>query len=213
MTIPAPRPSPWSGGLILAALAAICTALVAMTHSMTAPRIAANEQAYLEQSLQPVLEGIDYEGELSMSAVSLSAPDALPGSGSATVYRVFADARPIAALFIVTTRDGYSGPIRLLIGVAAGGAITGVRVLGHRETPGLGDRIEATKSDWILGFKGRSLTDPPTPEWAIVADDGAFDQLTGASITSRAVIKAIRDTLLYFHDNRELVFTMENSDE
>lgn len=213
MTTRVARPAPWSGGLILAALAAICTALVAMTHSMTAPRIAANEQAYLEQSLKPVLEGIDYEGELSLSAISLRAPDALPGSGSATVYRVFADGRPIAALFIVTTRDGYSGPIRLLIGVDADGAITGVRVLGHRETPGLGDRIEATKSDWILGFSGRSLTDSPAPEWAIVTDGGAFDQLTGASITSRAVIKAIRDTLLYFRGNRELVFTRQSTDE
>ena len=196
----------WKGGAILGLLAAVCTVLVAATHSVTAPRIAANEQAYLEQSLKPVLEGIDYDGKLSESTIEIRAPHELPGDEPVTVYRVYADEAPVAALFVVTARDGFAGPIRLLAGVAADGRITGVRVLSHRETPGLGDLIDADKSDWIQQFRGRSLDDPPATGWAIRRDGGEFDQLTGASITPRAVIKAIRETLAYYGENPEAVF-------
>ena len=196
----------WAGGAILAALAAVCTALVAVTHSATAPRIAANEQAYLEQSLQPVLEGIEYDGLLSESTIVLQPPHGLPGNDPVSVYRVFADGAPIAALFVVTARDGFAGPIRLLVGIDGDGVVTGVRVLAHRETPGLGDLIDADKSDWILQFTKRSLGNPAVASWAIKRDGGEFDQLTGASITPRAVIKAVRDTLIYFSENEQTVF-------
>ena len=196
----------WAGGAILAALAAVCTALVAVTHSATAPRIAANEQAYLEQSLQPVLEGIEYDGLLSESTIVLQPPHGLPGNDPVSIYRVFADGAPIAALFVVTARDGFAGPIRLLVGIDGDGVITGVRVLAHRETPGLGDLIDANKSDWILQFTKRSLGNPAVASWAIKRDGGEFDQLTGASITPRAVIKAVRDTLIYFSENEQTVF-------
>jgi electron transport complex protein RnfG len=207
------RQSIWPGGAILAILAAACTALVAFTHSFTAPRIAANEQAYLERSLAPVLEGIDYEGDLSQSTIVLDSPHDLPGTAAAIVYRVFAAGQPVAALFVVTPRDGYSGPIRLLIGVAASGHVTGVRALSHRETPGLGDQIDVDKSDWILQFNGRSLDAPPIAAWSIRGDGGEFDQMTGASITSRAIVKAVRETLIYFGENREQVFARQETGE
>lgn len=199
-------PSTWTSGLILGGLAAICTALVAITHSGTAPRIAANEQAYLEQSLQPVLQGIDYDGKLSESTILISPPHALPGNEDVPVYRVYAGGAPIAALFVVRAMDGFSGPIRLLIGIDGTGTVTGVRVLEHRETPGLGDLIEADKSDWIQQFNGKSLLSPVAPAWAIKRDGGEFDQFTGASITPRSVIKAIKETLLYFDENQDRVF-------
>lgn len=200
------KPPVWASGAILAVLAAICTALVAITHSTTAPQIAANAQAYLEQSLQPVLEGLEYDGKLSESTLIIETPHELPGGQPVTVYRVYADGAPVAALFIVTAKDGFTGPIKLLIGIAANGEISGVRVLEHRETPGLGDLIEATKSDWIEQFHSRSLADPDRALWAIKRDGGVYDQLTGASITPRSVIKAIKETLLYFEANREQVF-------
>jgi len=203
----------WPGGMILAALAAVCTGLVALTHSGTAPRIAANEQAYLEQSLKPVLEGIDYDGQLSESTIVIAPPHDLPGDDPVTVYRVYADNAPIAALFVVTAKGGFAGPIRLLIGVDAHGTVTGVRVLSHRETPGLGDMIDADKSDWIQQFKGHSLSNPSPPAWTIRRDGGAIDQLTGASITSRAVVGAIRDTLAYFESNSDMVFAEAGDDE
>lgn len=211
MMIPDANPSTWTSGLILAGLAAVCTALVAMTHSATAPRIAANEQAYLEQSLQPVLQGIEYDGKLSESTLTISPPHDLPGDEDVPVYRVYAGGTPIAALFVVRAMDGFSGPIRLLIGIDASGTLTGVRVLKHRETPGLGDLIEADKSDWIQQFNGKSLTSPDSAGWAIKRDGGDFDQLTGASITPRSVIKAIKVTLDYFAEHRAQVFAEDIS--
>lgn len=196
----------WSGGAILAGLAAICTALVALTHAVTAPRIAANEQAYLERSLQPVLAGIEYDGQLSESTIVIPPPHELPGNDPVSVYRVYADASPVAALFVVNARGGFAGPIRLLIGVDSQGTVTGVRVLEHRETPGLGDLIDANKSDWILQFNGRSLGNPDLAAWSVKRDGGEFDQLTGATITPRAVVGAIRETLVYYDENSEIVF-------
>jgi electron transport complex protein RnfG len=207
---PDSTPSSWTSGLILAGLAAVCTALVALTHSGTAPRIAANEQAYLEQSLQPVLQGIEYDGKLSESTIVIPPPHSLPGKEGVPVYRVYADGEAVAALFVVRAMDGFSGPIRLLIGIEANGQISGVRVLEHRETPGLGDLIEADKSDWIEQFVGRSLTSPDSSRWAIKRDGGTFDQLTGASITPRSVIKAIKETLDYFEANHEQVFAEDS---
>jgi len=201
------KPPVWVSGAILAVLAAICSALVAVTHSTTAPRIAANAQAYLEQSLQPVLEGLTYDGQLSESTLIIAAPHELPGTEPVTVYRVYANDAPVAALFVVTAKDGFTGPIKLLVGIAANGNISGVRVLEHRETPGLGDLIDSAKSDWIEQFRNRSLADPDRELWSIRRDGGVYDQLTGASITPRSVIKAIKVTLLYFEANYEKVFS------
>ncbi len=200
-------------GLTLAFIAAICTALVAATYQLTAERIAANEKALLEQSLAPALSGIFYEGGVSESRVVIPPPHDLPGSDAAIIYRVFADEEPVAALFVVTARDGFSGPIRILLGIEYDGTVTGVRILQHRETPGLGDRIESTRSDWVLQFDGRSMGDPVVTGWAIKNDGGEFDQLTGASVTPRAVIKAIRDTLIYFDEHRDAVFAMAATEE
>jgi electron transport complex protein RnfG len=200
------NPPVWSSALILAVLAAICTALVAVTQRTAAPRIAANEQAYLEQSLAPVLAGLSYDGKLSESTLTIPVPHTLPGDAPVRVYRVFANEQPVAALFVVSARDGFTGPIQILVGVAASGALTGVRVLEHKETPGLGDLIDSSRSDWILQFSGRSLGDPDVSRWAIRRDGGDFDQLTGASITPRAVVKAIKETLIYFEAHRDEVF-------
>ena len=199
--------SVWTSGLILAALAAICTALVAVTHRVTAIQITANEQEYLKQSLIPVLGGISYTNDLPDSALVIDPPHDLPGAGPVIVYRAYSGARPVAALFVVSARDGFSGAIKLLIGIDASMSVTSVRILEHRETPGLGDLIEASKSDWINQFEGKSLSAPSRDSWMIKRDGGEFDQLTGASITPRAVVKAIRETLLYFEENRDEVFS------
>jgi electron transport complex protein RnfG len=194
-------------GATLAVIAAICTALVAATYQLTVDRIAANEKTRLERSLQPALAGVSYDGSVSESRLVLSPPHGLPGSEAALVYRVYAGNNPAAALFVVTARDGYSGPIRLLLGIDSDGSITGLRILEHRETPGLGDKIEAGRSDWVRQFDGRSLANPAVGDWALKIDGGDFDQLTGASITPRAVINAVRDTLIYFDTHRDEIFS------
>lgn len=196
-------------GLTLAAIAAICTALVAATHTATRDRIAANEKAMLEQSLTPALAGVFFDSGVSESRIVIEPPHDLPGSGPAIVYRVYAAEEPVAALFTVTARDGFSGPIRILVGVNYDGTITGLRILEHRETPGLGDKIEASRSDWVHQFEGRSLLDPLPAGWAIESDGGDFDQLTGASVTPRAVVKAMRDTLVYFDAHRDDLFAQQ----
>lgn len=194
------------GGGTLAVIAAICTALVATSYHLTADRIAANDKALLEQSLQPALANTFYDSSLSESRIVLQPPHGLPGNEAALIYRVYSNEDPVAALFVVTARDGFAGPIRILLGVGIDGVVTGVRILKHRETPGFGDKIESRKSDWVHQFAGRALGDPLEAQWSIRRDGGDFDQLTGASVTPRAVIKAIRDTLLYFDAHREEIF-------
>lgn len=196
-------------GATLAVIAAICTTLVAATYQLTRERIVANEKALLEQALQPALAGIFYEGGVSESRLVMLPPHDLPGNDTALIYRVYAQGKPVAALFAVTARNGFSGLIRILVGVEFDGTITGVRILQHRETPGLGDKIESARSDWIFQFDGRSMGNPEVAGWAIRNDGGEFDQLTGASVTPRAVIGAIRDTLLYFDAHRDEIFAAE----
>lgn len=200
-------------GLTLAVIAAICTALVALTFQATRERIAANEKALLEQSLQPALAGTFYDSGVTESRLVLPPPHGLPGNDPAVIYRVFAEGEPVAALIAVTARDGFSGPIRILVGIGIDGTVTGVRILQHRETPGLGDKIESTRSDWVFQFDGHSMGDPLETGWAIEVDGGEFDQLTGASVTPRAIIKAIRDTLIYFETHQEAIFLAESSGE
>ncbi len=197
----------WKSGVTLAVVAAFCTSLVAFTWQQTEERIEANKKAWLERSLQPALAGLFFDSPVTESMIIIPAPHDLPGSEDAIIYRVFAGETPVAALFVVSARDGYAGPIRFLVGISMDGTVTGVRVLEHRETPGMGDRIEMTKSDWVLQFDGRSLQDPEPGQWAIKDDGGEFDQLTGASVTPRAIIKAIEQTLQYFDVNRDAIFS------
>ena len=192
------------GGVTLAAIAAVCTALVAITFELTDDRIEANAQAWLEQSLLPVLAGISFDNGVGQDRLVIPAPHELPGNDDAVIYRVYSGEAPAAALFVITARDGYSGAIRLLVGIDAGGAVTGLSVLEHRETPGLGDGIELP--DWTRQFVGRSLGNPVSSGWKIRGDGGEFDQLTGASVTPRAVVKAVRETLEYYAANRGTVF-------
>ncbi len=193
-------------GLTLALIASICTALVAVNYQLTEEPIERNRQAMLEQSLTPALANVLFDGNVTESMLVLPAPHGLPGSDDAIVYRVYSGGEPVAALFAVTARNGYAGPIRILLGVRYDGEVSGLRILEHRETPGLGDRIVSTRSDWVFQFDGRSLGDPPQEDWALKTDGGEFDQLTGASVTPRAVVQAIRETLIYFEANRDSLF-------
>ena len=199
--------TPLASALTLAAVAAVCASLVAGTWHLTRNRIAANAQAHLEQSLAPALGDLEYDGSLTAAMIELTPPHGLPGNDAALIYRVYARGTPVAALIAMTADDGYSGPIRILLGVDTNGVVTGLRILEHRETPGIGDGIAHDRSNWAEQFAGRALGDPPTGRWAIRGDGGDFDQLTGASVTPRAVIKAARDTLIYFDANRDAVFS------
>lgn len=200
-------------GVTLAVIGAVCAGLVATTYLLTHERIAANEQAWLEQSLKPALSGLFFDGSVSESMLVIPSPHELPGPDDVIVYRVYAEDEPVAALFAVTARDGYAGPIRILVGIEYDGTVTAIRILEHRETPGLGDKIVSTRSDWVFQFDGRSLGDPDEAGWAIKRDNGQFDALSGASVTPRAVITAVRETLIYFATNRDAIFAAPATEE
>ena len=125
------------------------------------------------------------------------------------MYRARREGRPVAAVLTAVAPDGYNGAIRLLVGVRRDATVAGVRVVSHRETPGLGDFIEAEKSDWVAQFEDRSLGDPPAERWRVRRDGGAFEALTGATITPRAVVGAVRKALIYFRDRREALFAAD----
>jgi electron transport complex protein RnfG len=102
--------------------------------------------------------------------------------------------------------SGYAGPIQLIVAIRFDGTLAGVRVLRHRETPGLGDKIEVERSDWIKGFAGKSLLDPPVAAWEVKRDGGAFDQFTGATVTPRTIVRGIKAALIYFDEHKLLLF-------
>jgi electron transport complex protein RnfG len=112
----------------------------------------------------------------------------------------------VAAVLASIAPDGYAGTIKLLVGINYDGSIAGVRVVSHKETPGLGDAIEAERSDWILGFNGHSLREPGEERWKVKKDGGIFDQFSGATITPRAIVAAVHNTLSYYQNNREALF-------
>jgi len=193
------------GALILGLFAVAGTGLVALTHEGTAERIAENERLALLRNLHQVLPAKLHDNDIFTDSITVTSP--LLGSPQpVAVYRARKAGEPVAAIIASIAPDGYGGDIKLLVGIHYDGALSGVRVLNHKETPGLGDNIEAERSNWILGFKGRSIVNPREAQWKVKKDGGVFDQFTGATITPRAVVRAVYNTLRYYRENREMLF-------
>ena len=199
-----PRRMLGAGGL-LAAFAVVGAGLVALTADATRERIAANERAFLLRSLNEVLPETAYDNDMFTDTVELTDPELLGSPEPLTAYRARRNGKTVAVILNVVAPAGYSGPIRLVIGIDADGVVTGVRVVSHRETPGLGDDIEVERSDWILGFDDKGLDSLTEKGWAVKRDGGEFDQFTGATVTPRAVVKAVHNALIYFSANREFL--------
>ena len=121
-------------------------------------------------------------------------------------YRARYRGAPAAVVLAPVAPDGYSGKIRLIVGIQYSGVLSGVRVVSHQETPGLGDKIDVRRSDWIKSFAGLSLRDPQQADWRVRRDGGVFDQFTGATITPRAVVAAVRRSLEYFDTHKDTLF-------
>ncbi|MEE4378565.1 MAG: electron transport complex subunit RsxG [Candidatus Competibacteraceae bacterium] len=189
--------------LVLVSFAVLGTGLVALTFKATEQIIADNEQAALLANLNALVPPAQYDNALTEDLIWITDQGLLGTEEPVPVYRAFKDGKPVAMLATPVAPDGYSGTIKLLVGVYADGTLAGVRVLAHKETPGLGDAIEATRSDWVLTFSGKSLGNPQPKAWAVKKDGGVFDQFTGATITPRAVVKAVRQFLVYFQQHRD----------
>ena len=190
----------------LGLVAIVGATLLAAVQLATADRIAAQERRVMLEQLGQVLPAAEYDNDLLADTLVIRDEAHFPRGQDVLVYRARRAGDPVAVILDFHAVDGYSGDIRLLAGIRGDGSLTGVRVVAHRETPGLGDAIEAEKSDWILGFDDRSLKRPAAPGWAVRKDGGAFDQFTGATITPRAVVDALRLALEYYAANGEALF-------
>ena len=192
--------------VLLAGFAITGTGLVAFVYEMTKDRIAQAEREALLRSLHSVVRPEDYDNEMFNDQITVTSEQYLGTKEPLPVFRARKQNQPYAVIITAIAPDGYNGDIKLLIGVKHDGSVTGVRVIGHRETPGLGDAIETRRSNWILTFDGRSINDPEQKFWKVKRDGGYFDQFTGATITPRAVVKAVANALQYFQLNKDTLF-------
>lgn len=201
-------------GILLGLIALLGTALLAGVYELTHERILEQEKNRVLQQLNAVVPVAFYNNDLLADTMEIEDESFFHHPAPVTVYRARMDGQPVAVLMNFVAPDGYNGDIRLLAGIDTHGTILGVRVVSHRETPGLGDPIEIEKSDWILAFTTRSLLNTQTGGWAVKRDGGEFDQFTGATISPRAVVKAVHNVLVYFEANRQLLFdTAANQDD
>ncbi|MCB1853815.1 MAG: electron transport complex subunit RsxG [Halieaceae bacterium] len=198
---------------VLLALFAVCTTvLISGTYLLTRDRIALEKRHAEERALLEIVPRDRHDNSMLDDVIPVGpAAAGLKLAEDKRIYLARQNGEVVTAIIPVTAPDGYTGAIDLVVGVNRDGSIAGVRVLSHRETPGLGDKIDLKKTDWILGFDGRSLGNPEPARWAVRKDKGDFDQFTGATITPRAVVAATLRGLQYADANRQRLF--EGADE
>lgn len=203
---------------ILAIFAIVCTAIVGLVNELTKDRIKAQAQLQLLNTLHSIIEPSRYNNDITQDCVSFSSPllggsknNSIKNQANQTAYIARNGSKPIAIAMTSTAPDGYNGNIEFIVAINMDNSISGVRVLKHQETPGLGDKVELRKSDWITSFNGKKLLSAKDSRWAVTKDGGMFDQFTGATITPRAVVKAVKKTLLYFQDNKHSLLARPNS--
>lgn len=188
--------------LLLAAFALLASALLGMADYVTRDIIKLRLEEDLRASLAEVIPGRLYNNNLLEDKVIVSSKEDGLGSDETLVYLGRMDGEVNAVSFRLAALGGYSGAIDLIMGVDRDGNVLGVRVISHAETPGLGDKIEVSKSNWILTFEGQSLQNLTVEQWAVKKDGGVFDQFSGATITPRAIVKAVYQGLLFFKNHR-----------
>jgi len=195
--------------LMLGMFAVVTAGLLAFTYVNTKDRIAEQERRAAEAALLDILPRSTHDNNMLEDTWQI--PDAdlaeLGLHDPSKIYLAKRGTRVVAAIIPAIAADGYGGDIKLIAGVSADGSIAGVRVISHKETPGLGDRIDLRKSNWILSFDGKSLRSPPLDKWKVKKDGGAFDQLTGATITPRAVVRQVRDILVFAQKHHSDIFS------
>jgi len=181
------------------------TSLLTGVDYLTADRIAAQERRVILEQLGQLIPQ-HYDNQLLDDHFTFRAESYFPNGQEVIAYRARLQGEPQAVVLKFNAVNGYNGNITLLAGINSDGSLRGVRIISHKETPGLGDAIETEKSDWALSFSGKSLSNPEPDKWAVKRDGGKFDQFTGATITPRAVVDAVRLALEYFKANHEYLF-------
>ncbi len=197
---------------LLTAFAIAGATLVGLTHEHTRDDIRHNQKLTLLRKLNTIVPASEYDNDLLADTLQIDASALLGTSETQTVYRARKHGQNVAVVIPVVAPNGYNGPIEMLVGIYRNGRIAGVRIIQHRETPGLGDAIEKQRSNWLDGFNDKSLTTPDEKRWKVKRDGGVFDQFTGATITPRAVVKAIHAALLYYQQNRDALFRVDRNE-
>lgn len=189
-------------GVLLGVTALLASATLVFAYLQTQPQIDLQHAADLTASLKAVLPGLEYDNDLLNDQLVIH--DDI-GSGSTTVYRARRHGEVVAVVYQVIGK-GYAGDISAVMGLDRDGHITSVRVVSHHETPGLGDRIEQAKSSWIDSFTGKGLDNPDEKGWHVRKDGGEFDQFSGATITPRGLVAAIKGGLDLYAAHRAEIF-------
>ncbi len=202
----APAKNALRGALLLGLFALITTAVVAATYQLTREKIAENERLAVLRGLHELISPTLHDNDLVQDVIYVTDPELLGDTHPKPIYRARKNGEPVAVIITTIAPDGYGGAIKLLIAIDYAGRVLGVRAVSHKETPGLGDAIEPEKSDWILRFTGKTLGAPPEKQWKVKRDGGVFDQFTGATITPRAVVKAVKKALIYYREHRDDLF-------
>ena len=185
-------------GTVLALFAAVTSIAIGWTYLSTKSQIDFEVRRAEARQLLEIFPADTHDNEMVDDTFTIDAETSLLGIRVARQgYRVRLNDEVIGVILPTTARDGYSGDIRALVGIRRDGTVAGIRVVAHRETPGLGDKVDIRKSDWVTDFNQRSLDDPTPPGWNVKKDGGVFDQFTGATVTPRAVILATRRALEY----------------
>ena len=188
---------------VLAGFALIASVLLGVTNCSTEGTIQRRLDEDLKKSLEEVVPAALYDNDMLQDTLNIPSAEYNIGANETTVYIAKKSGQVSAVCFKFTAPDGYSGAINMIMGIDRDGNILGVRVLSHKETPGLGDKIEVAKSDWILKFVGRSLDNLAPAKWAVKKDGGEFDQFAGATITPRKSVQAIYRGLQLFKAHQE----------
>lgn len=208
---PTPQQMALRTAIILFVFVVFFTGFLAAAYTLTRPTIVATEAREKMKLISEVLPANRYDNDLLKDAIELPATPELGSSQPTTVYRARQQGKPAALVLEATAPDGYSGNIRMVMAVLADGSISGVRVLTHKETPGLGDYIEVRKDKnkarpWITQFEGASLAGIPDAEWRVKKDGGRFDAYAGATVTPRAIVKAVNKALKFVELNGERLY-------
>jgi len=193
---------------LLWAMAAICSAALVMGYKATYLDIKQRMREDMQASLQQVIPSQLYDNDILANKIEIPVDSkVMAGKSVIQVYRASKENK-ITALAYQLTGNGYAGPIEIMLGVDINGKVLGTRVISHTETPGLGDKIEIKRDNWIEAFTGLTLGKPLVSKWKVKKDGGQFDQFTGATITPRAVVRAVKRGLEFFQQHKTELFTI-----
>lgn len=187
--------------------AVIGTALLALTYNLTHDIIAKSEEQEKLKLIAQILPTGSYDNDIMKDTAMLAADPLLGTDAETTAYRGRLAGQPSIVVLQATAPDGYGGRIQLIVAAKQDGRLGGVRVISHKETPGLGDYIDAAKSHWIDTFTGLSLATRKDTDWKVKKDGGAFEHVAGATVTPRAVIKAVHKALQYVQAHQTELFS------